>query len=100
MKLPERKEKRRKAGKKERTRVRKKKLIKYKQDKFATCFKTCGTGSLTKGVGGGCKGPQVPRLCEQTDRQTNRTGVLAGKKVDISMNVQFLLKTIISEYFE
>ena len=32
-----------------------------KQDRFTTCFKTCGTGSLFCRVGG-CKVPLVPRL--------------------------------------
>ena len=48
----------------------------YNKTGFKICFKISGTGSLTKGVGGGCKGPLVrvgigplvPRLCKWTSR--------------------------------
>ena len=35
-------------------------ILQYKQDRFTTCFKTCGTGSLFW---------RVDRGCKQTDRQ-------------------------------
>ena len=37
-----------------------------KQDRFTTCFKTCGTGSLFWRVGRRCKVTLVPMLCRQT----------------------------------
>ena len=44
-------------------------LFQVKQDKFTTCFKTCGTGLLFWRVGRVCKIPLVPRLCRQASRQ-------------------------------
>ena len=46
--------------------------FKFKQDRFTTCFKTCGIGSLFWRVGRRCKVDLVPRLCRQTNK--NRTG--------------------------
>ena len=43
--------------------------FKLYQDRFTTCFKTCGTGPLILGVGGGFESTLVPE-----DRQKYRTG--------------------------
>ena len=48
-----------------------KKFPLLKQDRFATRFKTCGTGSLFRGGG---EVPFMPRLQRQTDRLTDSTG--------------------------
>ena len=47
-----------------------------KQDRFTTCFKTCGTGSLLWRVGRVCKVPLVPRLWKQNWQRERLTKIL------------------------
>ena len=86
-----------------------KKAEKVKQDRFTTCFKTCGTGSLFWRVGRRCKVPLCQDLvgrqewwCQMhnsgqnsfqnpTDNQTDRQTKLAALSVGTTVSLIFIV---------
>ena len=68
-----------------------------KQDRFTTCFKTCGKGSLTQGVGGGCQVPLVLRLSKYVMNKYQASGytiyLLINSILKIMLHLQMIYCT-------